>query len=189
MTEKPKAFNYANYEKAIGDLVDITKKYGDLKAEYDKLKEKAEMYRWHDLRKDPEDLPENNEFVLVAVRYATDKGNEEPCYFVGECYDGYWETCMHHDCMDVDDGDKVIAWRYIEPLEEVEMAKKPETCRERLMREHPGLVSTTYVGGCKNCPSYYHYADDPVYCQDGFEETCRMCWDRPVTSDNEQNER
>lgn len=73
--------------------------------------EKADKYRWHDLRKDPNDLPPiaitvmavvNNEYCAV-VRYS-----EDWCYSHA--------SCLHL----LEDDAKVIAWKYIEPYEVAE---------------------------------------------------------------------
>ena len=72
--------------------------------------EKANKYRWHDLRKNPDDLPEadeygRSEFVFVMT------GTPE------------WYSCewayYHHDkkLWSIYEQD-VFAWRYIEPFEE-----------------------------------------------------------------------
>ena len=71
---------------------------------------KADKYRWHDLRKNPDDLPEadeygRSEFVFVMT------GTPE------------WYSCewayYHHDkkLWSIYEQD-VFAWRYIEPFEE-----------------------------------------------------------------------
>ena len=72
--------------------------------------EKADRYKWHDLRKNPDDLPEadeygRSEFVFVMT------GTPE------------WYSCewayYHHDkkLWSIYEQD-VFAWRYIEPFEE-----------------------------------------------------------------------
>ena len=74
-----------------------------------KALEKADKYRWHDLRKNPDDLPEadeygRSEFVFVMT------GTPE------------WYSCewayYHHDkkLWSIYEQD-VFAWRYIEPFE------------------------------------------------------------------------
>ena len=74
--------------------------------------EKADKYKWHDLRKNPDDLPEadeygRSEFVFVMT------GTPE------------WYSCewayYHHDkkLWSIYEQD-VFAWRYIEPFEEEE---------------------------------------------------------------------
>lgn len=71
---------------------------------------KADKYRWHDLRKNPDDLPEadgNSESDYVLVMIGTPEWNS-------------WEQAYyHHDkkLWSTYEQD-VFAWRYIEPLEE-----------------------------------------------------------------------
>ena len=74
--------------------------------------EKADKYRWHDLRKNPDDLPEadgNSESEYVLVMTGTPEWNS-------------WEQAYyHHDkkLWSTYEQD-VFAWRYIEPFEEEE---------------------------------------------------------------------
>lgn len=66
------------------------------------LLEKAEKYRWHDLRKNPEDLP-----------------NKYECFFVA--YDDAWAGIQYTTCMMGSwfwENHNVIAWRKIAPFEE-----------------------------------------------------------------------
>ena len=81
-----------------------------------KALEKADKYRWHDLRKNPDDLPEaigggyESEYVLVMI--GTPEWNH--CEFV--YYDHnrkVWPSLYEQN---------VFAWRYIEPFEEEEDA-------------------------------------------------------------------
>ena len=75
--------------------------------------EEADYYRWHDLRKNPDDLPEGfeggyeSEYVLVMT--GTPKWNS-------------WEQAYyHHDKKLWSTYDQnVFAWRYIEPFKEEE---------------------------------------------------------------------
>ena len=75
--------------------------------------EKADKYRWHDLRKNPDDLPEaigggyESEYVLVMI--GTPEWNH--CEFVYYNHNSrVWSTYEQN----------VFAWRYIEPFEEEE---------------------------------------------------------------------
>ena len=78
-----------------------------------KALEKADKYRWHDLRKNHDDLPEpicggdESEYVLVMT--GTPKWNswEQAYYHHGK---RLWSTYEQN----------VFAWRYIEPFEEEE---------------------------------------------------------------------
>ena len=74
--------------------------------------EKADKYRWHDLRKNPDDLPEadgNSESDYVLVMIGTPEWNSwEQAYYKYD--DMMWSTYDQN----------VFAWRYIEPFEEEE---------------------------------------------------------------------
>lgn len=72
--------------------------------------EKADKYRWHDLRKNPDDLPEaicngyESEYVLVMT--GTPEWNSwEQAYYKHD--KRMWSTYEQN----------VFAWRYIEPFE------------------------------------------------------------------------
>ena len=74
--------------------------------------EKADKYRWHDLRKNPDDLPEDNgygesEYVLVMIG-------------TPEWYSCEWAYYSHNAKMWSIYEQNVFAWRYIEPFEEEE---------------------------------------------------------------------
>lgn len=71
--------------------------------------EKADKYRWHDLRKNPDDLPEavgdgyESEYVLVMT------GTPE--------WNSWEQAYYHHDKKLWSTYDQnVFAWRYIEPF-------------------------------------------------------------------------
>lgn len=75
--------------------------------------EKADKYRWHDLRKNPDDLPEavgdgyESEYVLVMT--GTPEWNSwEQAYYHHD--KKLWSTYEQN----------IFAWRYIEPFEEEE---------------------------------------------------------------------
>ena len=73
-----------------------------------KALEKADKYRWHDLRKNPDDLPEADEYgcsEYVLVMIGTPEWNS-------------WEQAYyHHDKKMWSTYDQnVFAWRYIEPF-------------------------------------------------------------------------
>lgn len=71
--------------------------------------EKSEKYRWHDLRKNPDDLPENGcEVIYCMIRYGFE------IYGMCEFYDGF--NCLKNyrkNELKVIDG-----WRYIAPMED-----------------------------------------------------------------------
>ena len=75
--------------------------------------EKADKYRWHDLRKNPDDLPEaigggyESEYVLVMICTPEWNSWEQAYYHHGK---KLWSTYDQ----------SVFAWRYIEPFEEEE---------------------------------------------------------------------
>lgn len=74
-----------------------------------------DKYRWHDLRKNPNDLPKIDDMVLVCFEW---KGK-----FSGDIYTDY-VTSYHNgilfDGFQIDGLYKVIAWREIEPFEVAE---------------------------------------------------------------------
>ena len=74
-----------------------------------KALEKADKYRWHDLRKNPDDLPEadgggdESEYVLAMI------GTPE--------WNSWEQAYYHHDKKMWSTYDQnVFAWRYIEPF-------------------------------------------------------------------------
>ena len=75
--------------------------------------EKADKYKWHDLRKNPDDLPEAiggsyvSEYVLVMIG-------------TPEWYSCEWAYYSHNAKMWSIYEQNVFAWRYIEPFEEEE---------------------------------------------------------------------
>lgn len=75
--------------------------------------EKAGKYRWHDLRKNPDDLPEaigggyESEYVLVMTGTPEWNSWEQAYYNHGK---RLWSTYDQN----------VFAWRYIEPFKEEE---------------------------------------------------------------------
>ena len=76
-----------------------------------KALKKANKYRWHDLRKNPDDLPEavgdgyESEYVLVMIGTPEWNSWEQAYYHHGK---RLWSTYEQD----------VFAWRYIEPFEE-----------------------------------------------------------------------
>ena len=73
--------------------------------------EKADKYRWHDLRKNPDDLPEaigggdESEYVLVMIGTPEWNSWEQAYYHHGKKMWSIYEQ-------------NVFAWRYIEPFKE-----------------------------------------------------------------------
>ena len=78
-----------------------------------KALEKADKYRWHDLRKNPDDFPEavgggyESEYVLVMIGTPEWNSWEQAYYHHGK---RLWSTYDQN----------VFAWRYIEPFKEEE---------------------------------------------------------------------
>ena len=74
-----------------------------------KALEKADKYKWHDLRKNPDDLPEadgdgyESEYVLVMTGTPEWNSWEQAYYHHGK---RLWSTYEQN----------VFAWRYIEPF-------------------------------------------------------------------------
>ena len=75
--------------------------------------EKADKYKWHDLRKNPDDLPEGfecgyeSEYVLAMIGTPEWNSWEQAYYHHGK---RLWSTYEQN----------VFAWRYIEPFKEEE---------------------------------------------------------------------
>ena len=74
-----------------------------------KALEKADKYKWHDLRKNPDDLPEaicnghESDYVLVMIGTPEWNSWEQAYYHHGK---RLWSTYEQN----------VFAWRYIEPF-------------------------------------------------------------------------
>ena len=97
---------------ALEQLKEIGCGFGQNMDDVKKALEKADKYRWHDLRKNPDDLPEadgNSESEYVLAMIGTPEWNswEEAYYHHGE---KLWSTYEQN----------VFAWRYIELFEEEE---------------------------------------------------------------------
>ena len=76
--------------------------------------EECEKYRWHDLRKDPKDLPDKDGIYMVCIIFhAEEKAVGAAFYGIMYGYKSGGDMLMPND-------GKVIAWREIEPFEEDE---------------------------------------------------------------------
>ena len=70
-----------------------------------------------------------------------------------------------------------------------------ETCRQRLMREHPEEVCITWLGGCNGCPDHYGYLSPMSPCGGPYdarldnEDRCTECWDRVIPESIEEKEK
>ena len=115
------------YSKQCTEL-DAYKQLGTLEEVREAL-EKAEKYRWHDLRKDPDDLPEPEVECEVVVErtYSNYRMNEHARML--ELTDGIYWYAEHYGVVQHpkyklgyggDHTIEVIAWRKIEPFREVE---------------------------------------------------------------------
>ena len=73
---------------------------------------KANKYKWHDLRKNPDDLPEADEYgcseYVLAMTGTPEWDNHEWAYYNHNTR--MWSTPLCEQ--------NVFAWRYIEPFEE-----------------------------------------------------------------------
>ena len=103
-------------KKIMDNLIYLYRPLGNsLKAWHMAIKalKKADKYRWHDLRKNPDDLPEaigdgyESDYVLVMTGTPEWNGWEQAYYHHGK---RLWSTYEQN----------VFAWRYIEPFKEEE---------------------------------------------------------------------
>ena len=101
-------------KKIMDNLIYLYRPLGNgLKAWHMAIKalEKADKYRWHDLRKNPDDFPEavgggyESDYVLVMIGTPEWNSWEQAYYHHGK---RLWSTYEQN----------VFAWRYIEPFEE-----------------------------------------------------------------------
>lgn len=84
----------------------------DLEHIVDEYEKDYSPYRWHDLRKNPEDLPEERSHVICC------HGGKRKYYTATWfCKNAFWCADEEYGSFPYED---VIAWRYIEPFEEVE---------------------------------------------------------------------
>ena len=103
-------------KKIMDNLIYLYRPLGNsLKAWHMAIKalEKADKYRWHDLRKNPDDFPEavgggyESDYVLVMIGTPEWNRWEQAYYHHGK---RLWSTYEQN----------VFAWRYIEPFKEEE---------------------------------------------------------------------
>ena len=102
-----------HYDAEVGeDVYDDTSKVNELlqlNKIVSKALKKADKYRWHDLRKNPDDLPEaigdgyESDYVLVMIGTPEWNDWEQAYYHHGK---RLWSTYEQN----------VFAWRYIEPF-------------------------------------------------------------------------
>ena len=95
---------------ALEQLKEIGCGFGQNMDDVKKALEKADKYRWHDLRKNPDDLPEadgNSESEYVLAMIGTPEWNSwEQAYYKHD--KRMWSTYDQN----------VFAWRYVEPFKE-----------------------------------------------------------------------
>lgn len=104
--------------KEAAEVIKNPLKYGmEERTEADRMAaealEKVEKYRWHDLRKNPDDLP----LVGYTVLAWFDDGNAYTCVRYNDCW-----AYSEYDCLREvnEENDKnIIAWREIDPFNEV----------------------------------------------------------------------
>lgn len=71
------------------------------------LAAEREMYKWHDLRKNPEDMPNDDGLYWIHGIWGSGKHAEGECeYYV---HDGYFRTSWNFN---------VIGWKKVDPFEE-----------------------------------------------------------------------
>ena len=113
MTNKEKLAYELIKSSLRNDLIDIESFFPrEVREVCLKALEKADKYRWHDLRKNPDDLPEADEYgcseyVLVMIG-TPEWDNHEWAYYNHNTRT--WSTPFYEQ--------NVFAWRYIEPFEE-----------------------------------------------------------------------
>lgn len=83
-------------------------------AEIVEILENADKYKWHDLRKNPEDLPET--FVEVWICFTDYKySGDEKFYDKAGRRDEDW--CWEGDDTLLNERYQIIGWAYIKPFE------------------------------------------------------------------------
>ena len=70
-----------------------------------------EKYRWHDLRKDPKDLPNKCKMYIVCIEHPSEEKEVGVGYYKNMHGYGGWIALIPND-------GNVIAWKEIEPFEE-----------------------------------------------------------------------
>src|SRR5574344_21308 len=105
-----------HYDVEVGeDVYDSTSRVNELlqlNKIISKALEKANKYRWHDLRKNPDDLPEADEYgcseYVLVMTGTPEWDNHEWAYYNHNTK--MWSTPLCEQ--------NVFAWRYIEPFKE-----------------------------------------------------------------------
>ena len=87
--------------------------------------ENAERYKWHNLRKNPNDLPEENdkEYLCIKKDFQYDFfefNTEYNCFgYIASMIHEELDSCPTESWFEGTD-EEIIAWKYIEPFEDVE---------------------------------------------------------------------
>lgn len=82
--------------------------------------EKAEKYKWHDLRKDPEDLPKEGKYGFSDPVLAYDWADYGVCRYDFKKNKWYTRDLNLRDEDDSCYSPDIVAWRQIDPFEEEE---------------------------------------------------------------------
>lgn len=102
-----------NGSKGTGAIVVDAEYFKELKKDLREYMEKEKKYRWHDLRKNPDDLPEDFHIVLICL-----KGYEGDFHGINiAIHNKFTHSWGATNKLSYKD-DEVIAWREIEPFEE-----------------------------------------------------------------------
>lgn len=105
------------YEKALNDLISFVNKHSSYGYVYgalfvlQELIDKQEKYKWHDLRKDPNDMPK-----IECEKYLVDTGDSYHSYSVARIIDG--KFAIYDSEWDDFRELNVKRWKYIEEFEE-----------------------------------------------------------------------
>lgn len=107
-------YNFPSLEKYYDDCKKCAEEHKQLAEWLEELKhlrEFKEKYRWHDLRKNPEDLPNKCEMYIVYIEHPTKEKEVGVGYYKNMHGYGGWIALIPND-------GNVIAWKEIEPFEE-----------------------------------------------------------------------
>lgn len=111
-----------NREKVLSILANPSKMFTDeWNNAYNELCDYTWKYRWHDLRKNPEDLPEDiYRNVIIAYEDFEEKSGYKYYDVAFLDVDDLWYSAEISNYGYHDEGFFVVAWREIEPFEEEE---------------------------------------------------------------------
>lgn len=82
----------------------------------------SEKYKWHDLQKNPDDLPKTDEMILCAWQGGTRLWYDTFFYYITprKYFSKNGESVSIIGTEKFSAEGQVVAWKYIEPFEEVE---------------------------------------------------------------------